>query len=47
MKIAPDYRVLRVWFDQQLNSSTPIILETPDFTPINLSNYFVTTSQKK
>lgn len=36
MKIAPDYRVMRVWFDQQLNDSTPVILETPDFTPINL-----------
>jgi uncharacterized protein with NAD-binding domain and iron-sulfur cluster len=36
MKIAPDYKVMRIWFDQQLNSSTPKILETPDFTPINL-----------
>lgn len=30
---------MRVWFDQQLNDSTPNILETPDFTPINLSMY--------
>jgi hypothetical protein len=37
MKIAPDYKVLRVWFDKRLNDSTPNILETPDFTPINLS----------
>lgn len=36
MKIAPDYKVMRVWFDQQLNESTPNILETPDYTPINL-----------
>lgn len=36
MKIAPDYKVMRVWFDQQLNNTTPNILETPDFTPINL-----------
>lgn len=36
MKIAPDYKVMRVWFDKQMNSSTPTILETPDFTPINL-----------
>lgn len=36
MKIAPDYKVVRFWFDKQLNSSAPDILETPDFTPINL-----------
>jgi hypothetical protein len=36
MKIAPDYKVLRVWFDQQMNSSAPDVLETPDYTPINL-----------
>lgn len=37
MKIAPDYKVVRIFFDQQLNSSTPAVLETPDYTPINLS----------
>lgn len=36
MKIAPDYKVVRIWFDKQMNSSAPDILETPDFTPINL-----------
>ncbi len=36
MKIAPDYKVIRIWFDKQLNSSAPDILETPDFSPINL-----------
>ncbi len=37
MKIAPDYKVVRVWFDKQfLNNSAPDILETPDYTPINL-----------
>ena len=36
MKIAPDYKVLRVWFDQKLNETRPDILETPDFYPINL-----------
>jgi len=41
MKIAPDYKVMRIWFDQQLNSSTPNILETPDYTPINLSNIYL------
>jgi hypothetical protein len=37
MKIAPDYRVLRIWFDKQLDKTRPQILETPDHTPINLS----------
>lgn len=36
MKIAPDYKVLRLWFDKQMNESAPDILETPDYTPINL-----------
>lgn len=36
MRIAPDYKVIRIWFDKQLNSSNPDILETPDYTPINL-----------
>jgi isorenieratene synthase len=29
-------KVLRVWFDKQLNASAPDILETPDFFPVNL-----------
>lgn len=36
MKIAPPYKVLRVWFDKQLNSSAPAILETSEFEPVNL-----------
>jgi isorenieratene synthase len=36
MKVAPYYKILRVWFDKQLNSSAPDILETPEFPPINL-----------
>ena len=36
MKVSPDYKVMRVWFDKQLNGSAPNILETPDFAPINL-----------
>ncbi|XP_013419238.1 uncharacterized protein LOC106179957 [Lingula anatina] len=36
MKLAPPYKVLRVWFDKQLNASTPDILETPQHTPVNL-----------
>ena len=27
---------MRVWFDKKLNASAPDILETPDFTPVNL-----------
>jgi hypothetical protein len=42
MKIAPDYKVLRVWFDKQMNSSSPDILETPDYTPINLIGFYLT-----
>ena len=36
MKSRLNQKVLRIWFDKQLNSSAPDILETPDFTPINL-----------
>ncbi|CAF0759935.1 unnamed protein product [Brachionus calyciflorus] len=36
MKVAPDYKVVRLWFDKKLNNSAPNILETPDFAPVNL-----------
>lgn len=36
MKIAPAYKVIRIWFDQQLGSDRPDIMETPDFGPVNL-----------
>ena len=32
----PFLTVFRGWFDKQMNSSAPEILETPDFRPINL-----------
>ena len=35
MKISPDYRVFRGWFDKQLSTDIPIF-ETPDYRPINL-----------
>ncbi|XP_077985594.1 carotenoid phi-ring synthase-like [Glandiceps talaboti] len=35
LHLAPPYKVFRAWFDRQLTDS-PIILETPDFTPVNL-----------
>lgn len=40
--IAPRYKVVRVWFDKQLTracateAGCPDIMETPDFTPVNL-----------
>ncbi len=35
MKISPDYKVFRAWFDKRLSSNIPIY-ETPDYRPINL-----------
>ena len=35
MKISPDYRVFRAWFDKRLSTDIPIF-ETPDYRPINL-----------
>lgn len=34
------FQVLRAWFDQQLDSSRPDVLETPAFAPINLIAQF-------
>ena len=37
LNVAPPYKVIRVWFDKQLqNSQVKNILETPDFRPVNL-----------
>lgn len=36
MKIAPHYKILRVWFDKQFNTTQPTILETPEHEPVNL-----------
>lgn len=40
MKMAPEYKVLRVWFDKQLNADRPRILQTPDYTPVNIITQF-------
>lgn len=40
MKVAPHYKVLRVWFDQKPDSGKPDIIETPQHTPINLVAQF-------
>ncbi|XP_072033265.1 carotenoid phi-ring synthase-like [Amphiura filiformis] len=37
LNVAPPYKVMRVWFDMQLEDSrAKTILETPNFVPINL-----------
>lgn len=36
LKIAPPYKVLRVWFDKKPSDSIPDCLETPQHRPINL-----------
>lgn len=36
LKVAPPYKVLRVWFDKKPNDSIPDCLETPQHRPINL-----------
>ena len=36
LKIAPPYKVLRVWFDKKPNDDVPDCLETPQHRPINL-----------
>jgi isorenieratene synthase len=40
LKVAPPYKVLRVWFDRPLLSSRPDVLETPQHRPINLVAQF-------
>lgn len=40
LKVAPPYKVLRVWFNRSLLSSRPDILETPQHPPINLLAQF-------
>ncbi|CEL94580.1 unnamed protein product [Vitrella brassicaformis CCMP3155] len=36
LPIAPPYKVIRVWLDQPLNADRPDIMETPDWSPVNL-----------
>ena len=37
LNVAPPYKIMRVWFDKQLEgANTKNILETPEFSPINL-----------
>ena len=40
MKIAPPYKVARLWFDRQPKAGTPDIIETPQHPPINLITQF-------
>jgi isorenieratene synthase len=36
MEVAPPYRILRVWFDRQLDPSRPDVIETPQHAPVAL-----------
>ena len=36
MGTAPPYRILRVWFDRQLNADRPDVMETPQHDPVAL-----------
>jgi isorenieratene synthase len=40
LKIAPAYRILRVWFDKPTNSDRPDVIETPQFRPLHLLAQF-------
>lgn len=40
IKLAPPYKVMRVWFDKALPKNTSDILETPEHDPINLIAQF-------
>jgi len=40
LKIAPSYRIMRAWFDRQLDSNRPDIMETPQFRPLHLLAQF-------
>jgi len=40
MKVAPPYKVVRMWFDRQPHPSAPDIIETPQHPPINLITQF-------
>ncbi|MEC8024457.1 MAG: FAD-dependent oxidoreductase [Myxococcota bacterium] len=40
MKIAPPYKVMRLWFDRQPDASRPDLIETPQHHPINLIAQF-------
>ena len=36
LKIAPLYKIVRVWFDKQPSDDIPDIIETPDYGAVNL-----------
>lgn len=36
MDVAPTYRILRMWFDRQLDPSRPDVIETPQHAPVAL-----------
>jgi isorenieratene synthase len=40
LKIAPAYRIIRVWFDRKPNPDRPDVIETPQFRPLHLLAQF-------
>jgi len=40
LKIAPAYRILRVWFDKTTDPTRPDVIETPQFRPLHLLAQF-------
>jgi carotenoid phi-ring synthase / carotenoid chi-ring synthase len=46
LKVAPPYKVLRVWFDKKPSESIPDCLETPQHRPINLLARFELLEQE-
>jgi isorenieratene synthase len=40
LKIAPAYRILRVWFDKTTDPNRPDVIETPQFRPLHLLAQF-------
>ncbi len=40
LRVAPPYKILRVWFDRPTDASHPDVIETPQHQPINLVAQF-------
>lgn len=40
LKVAPHYKILRVWFDKKPNKTRPDVIECPEHPPINLIGQF-------
>jgi isorenieratene synthase len=40
LKIAPAYRIIRVWFDKKTDKDRPDVIETPQYRPLHLLAQF-------